>query len=126
MFLQIKVILCFLRVDPPKVLSELPEQITWSEGDTSKELTYKTDGKPKPRISRKKESTFIKKRHDRLQSWIFHLSPIKTAGCAHVWQRMLVEGNKSKFKLKSFVGKPDLKGLRHDILSHFLDGLNCS
>lgn len=49
-----------IHVDPPKILTELPEQLTWSEGDSNKELTCNTDGKPKPRVTWKKGNTVKK------------------------------------------------------------------
>lgn len=48
-----------VHVDPPQILSQLPEQLTWKEGD-QKELTCNTGGKPKPRVTWKKDDRVIK------------------------------------------------------------------
>lgn len=48
-----------VHVDPPQILTQLPQQLTWNEGD-SKEITCNTDGKPKPRVTWKKDDIVIK------------------------------------------------------------------
>ena len=45
--------------DPPRILTQLPQQLTWSEGDV-RELTCNSDGKPRPRVTWKKGNRILK------------------------------------------------------------------
>ncbi|XP_078353190.1 receptor-type tyrosine-protein phosphatase S-like [Oculina patagonica] len=58
-FLTIRKAINLTVIDPPQILTQLPQQLTWNEGD-SKEITCNTDGKPKPRVTWKKDDIVIK------------------------------------------------------------------
>ena len=47
-----------VHLDPPRIITQLPVELTWNEGD-SKELTCSTDGKPKPRVTWKRDDSIV-------------------------------------------------------------------
>ena len=47
-----------VHVDPPRIITPLPAELTWNEGD-SRELTCSTDGKPKPRVTWKRDDSNV-------------------------------------------------------------------
>lgn len=47
-----------MHVDPPRIITQLPAELTWNEGD-SRELTCSTDGKPKPRVTWKRDDSIV-------------------------------------------------------------------
>ncbi|XP_068677246.1 receptor-type tyrosine-protein phosphatase S-like isoform X2 [Montipora foliosa] len=47
-------------IDPPRILTQLPSELTWIEGDTE-ELNCATDGKPKPKVTWRKDGREIKR-----------------------------------------------------------------
>ena len=53
---KMKVPLCL--TDPPRILTQLPQELTWNEGDI-KELTCDTEGKPKPKVTWKKNGIIL-------------------------------------------------------------------
>ena len=51
-------------VDPPRILTQLPPELTWSEGNRQ-ELNCDADGKPKPGVTWHKDGRVIKSGHRR-------------------------------------------------------------
>ena len=62
---KIKFLVQYL-ADPPQILTQLPQELTWSERDTQ-ELTCDSTGKPKPRVTWKKGNRIIKQGRQRVQ-----------------------------------------------------------
>ena len=46
--------------DPPRILTQLPSELTWIEGNPQ-ELNCATDGKPKPKVTWRKDGREIKR-----------------------------------------------------------------
>ncbi|KAK2554980.1 Receptor-type tyrosine-protein phosphatase delta [Acropora cervicornis] len=51
-------------IDPPRILTQLPLELTWIEGDRQ-EINCDADGKPKPRVTWHKDGSVIKSGHRR-------------------------------------------------------------
>lgn len=47
-------------IDPPRILTQLPSELTWIEGNPQ-ELNCATDGKPKPKVTWRKDGREIKR-----------------------------------------------------------------